>query len=29
MTFQAYYEDAVEVANGLWGGCDWLVSRED
>ena len=29
MTFQADYENAVEVANGLWGGCDFLTARED
>jgi len=29
MTFQPYYEEAIEVANRLWGGCDWLVSKED
>lgn len=28
MTFQKFYEDAVAVANRIWGGCDYLSCKD-
>lgn len=28
ITFAQHYEDAVEMANALWGGCDFLRVRD-